>query len=86
MSLYVFATLGVFLLAAPWSPVWDFATTVLLPTSVGNLVRSGFARGAISGLGCLDLLVAIQEAEHLRRILKRSPATTPDAGSGPVAP
>ena len=72
MSLYVFAALGVFLLAAPWSPVWDFATAALLPPSVaGGFVRSGFARGAVSGLGALDLLVAIQEAGYLRRLLGR---------------
>lgn len=78
MSLYVFAALGVFLLAAPWSPVWDFATAALLPPSLaGGVVRSGFARGAISGLGALDLLVAIQEAERLRRILWGRDASEP---------
>lgn len=69
VSLYVFATLGVFLLAAPWSAIWDFATSFLLPTSLGGWIRSGWARGAVSGLGALDLLAAIQEVDRLRKIL-----------------
>jgi hypothetical protein len=74
MSLYVFASLGVFLLVAPWSPVWDYATGALLPPGpAAAFLKSGFARGAVSGLGALDLLVAIQEAGYLRRILTRKP-------------
>ena len=81
MSLYVFASLGVFLLVAPWSPVWEYATGALLPPgSAAGFLKSGFARGAVSGLGALDLLVAIQEAGYLRRILTRKPAEPEEPG------
>ena len=62
LSLYAFGVLGAFLLAVPWSPIWDHATLSVAPYALGAWVRSGWLRGAVSGLGALDLLVAVQEA------------------------
>lgn len=72
INVYIFAALGLFLLAVPWSPVWETATTAYLPTAVGPWVRSGFARGLVSGLGALNLLAAGGEAKDLLRALRRS--------------
>ena len=76
MSLYAFAALGLFLLVAPWTPVWTQATYTLLPPPVGRWVLSGWARGVASGLGALDLAFAAQLAVELWRRY-RSPE--PDA-------
>jgi hypothetical protein len=65
MSLYAFTVLGIFLLFAPWSPVWDQATRALLPATVGAFARSGWARGLVSALGGLDLIVALQVGREL---------------------
>jgi hypothetical protein len=62
---YVFAALGVFLVVAPWSPLWDASTAAYLPTCVGPLLRNGFFRGLISGLGVLNLGAAWSEARSL---------------------
>ena len=71
LALYAFAALGLFLVVAPWTPVWDQATLLLLPTSVGPWATSGWVRGAVSGLGALDLVVALQVGTELRRAMKR---------------
>jgi hypothetical protein len=65
LSLYAFAGLGLFLLVAPWTPVWTQATYTLLPPSVGRWVLSGWVRGVASGLGAVDLLVAVQVGAEL---------------------
>jgi hypothetical protein len=79
INVYVFAALGMFLVAAPWSPVWDTATTALLPTAAGPWVRSGFVRGLVSGLGALNLLAAVGEIRDLLRAMRRGAG---DGGSG----
>lgn len=71
---YVFAALGVFLVAAPWSPVWEASTAGYLPTVAGAWLRSGFVRGLVSGLGALNLAAAWSEARSL---------LMPNAGNGP---
>ena len=65
LLVYVFAALGVFLLAVPWSRVWEASTAAYVPTAVGRWVRSGFTRGLVSGLGCLNLAAAWSEARSL---------------------
>ena len=62
---YLFAALGVFLLAAPWSPLWEASTSGYLPTAAGTWLRSGFVRGLVSGLGGLNLAAAWSEARAL---------------------
>lgn len=69
LNLYMFAVLGTFLVAVPWTPVWEQATIPLVPTVLGSWARSGFTRGVVSGVGMLDLLVAAQEAGALWRSL-----------------
>jgi hypothetical protein len=80
LSLYAFAALGLFLLVAPWTPVWTQATYTLLPPPVGRWVLSGWARGVASGLGALDLAIAAQLAVELWR---RYRTPDPDAGLAP---
>jgi hypothetical protein len=72
LAVYAFAVLGVFLLTVPWTSIWDRATLAFAPTMVGRWVRSGWFRGAVSGLGMLNCLAAIQEAGSLWRSLRES--------------
>lgn len=58
--LYAFVVFGIFLLVAPWTPIWNRAMLALLPTSMGGWMMSGWLRGVVSGLGALDLMVAMQ--------------------------
>ena len=58
LLVYIYSVLGVFLLVAPWTPVWEQASHGLLPQSAHMLVLSGWVRGLVSGLGAADLVVA----------------------------
>lgn len=63
--LYAFGAIGLFLLVAPWTAVWTQAVAGLLPTPVGRAALLGPVRGVVSGLGALDLLIALQVAREL---------------------
>lgn len=65
LLVYTFAALGVFLVAVPWSPVWEASTAAYVPTAAGPWLRSGFLRGLISGLGAINLVAAWNEARSL---------------------
>ena len=58
--------LGVALILLPWSSWWDSNNLVAHWPAARQLVRHGFVRGAISGLGFLDLWLGISEAIHYR--------------------
>ena len=62
MGLYLFGTLGVFLLGVPWTPIWEQVTRGLLPETAGTWLSTGWARGGVSGLGVLNLLTAAKDA------------------------
>jgi hypothetical protein len=64
-ALYVYAALGVFLVAAPWTAVWDQAALALIPAVARDWIQSGWVRGIVSGLGALDLVVALQYAGRM---------------------
>jgi hypothetical protein len=70
LRIYVFGVLGAFLATAPWTAVWDEGTFFLVSSSAA-WVRSGWFRGAVSGLGILDLVVAAREAALLWRLLRQ---------------
>ncbi len=62
MSLYAFGALGVFLLTVPWTPIWEHVALGLLPQPTGAWLASGWVRGAVSGLGVLNLVTAARDA------------------------
>ena len=53
----IFLEIGVILLFVPWSEYWD--TNYFVETL--PLASSNFVRGAVSGLGVLNLLAAVAE-------------------------
>lgn len=83
LSLYTFAVLGLLLFVAPWTVVWTQATYTLLPERFGRWVLTGWVRGIVSGLGALDLVIALQVgAEMWRRMrLDQQPRDDNDAGT-----
>lgn len=70
LGAYVFGVLGVFLVLAPWTEVWERSTFVLAGTPAGAWLRSGFTRGLVTGIGILDLVVAFQEGAELWRRMR----------------
>ena len=67
IALYIFLVLGLFLMVAPWTPVWYEATVLLLPTRFGAPAQQGWVRGLVSAVGVLDLLAAGSAALDLLR-------------------
>lgn len=65
---------GLFLLLVPWLPVWE---RNLLPgyfAPIASLLRNYFMRGAIGGLGLVNLWIGLTEAILLSR--RGSPPST----------
>lgn len=78
----LFLETGFVLLVVPWSPYWDrnfFASS--LPALQG-LLMSNYVRGAVSGLGVVNVLAAAGELIDL--FLTRPPE--PSAPPPPVEP
>jgi hypothetical protein len=62
--LFVFlcATLGVMLMILPWRPEWSDNPLLLPYPTLRAVVASGFARGAATGLGALNVWIGFWEA------------------------
>jgi hypothetical protein len=58
---------GIILIVIPWTSLWD-ANYLLQPyPSVRALLLSGYLRGTVSGLGLVNIVLALDEAhQHLR--------------------
>jgi hypothetical protein len=60
--LVIFAfELGLFLLVAPWLPSWDSSWVPVHSPRFAGLWLSRYFRGALSGLGLLNIYVALSE-------------------------
>lgn len=55
---------GLILVVAPWTTLWD-ANYILPPHPAARaLVLSAFTRGAVTGLGLVNILLALHEARE----------------------
>jgi hypothetical protein len=59
--------LGVFLVVFPWASDWDLNYFSSLPLWASTIWASPYFRGAISGLGVLNIYVSFVEVFRLRR-------------------
>lgn len=64
-QLYFFFIFGVFLVVAPWSLIWDHMVLSISPSGLAGVLRTGWVRGAASGLGFLDLFLAARQVAVL---------------------
>lgn len=58
--------IGLILVFLPWTRLWVFNRFFLYYAHVAHLAESGAFRGLVSGLGLLNLWIAISEAIHYR--------------------
>jgi len=64
LSLLSALLVGLILVIAPWTALWD-ANYMLPPhPAVRAIVLSAFTRGAVTGLGLVNILLALHEAFH----------------------
>ena len=65
ICLVIFAfELGLFLLVFPWLPNWDLNWLPLHLRFLSDLWMNQYFRGALSGLGILNIYVAVTEASR----------------------
>jgi hypothetical protein len=64
LSIFSSLLVGLILVVAPWTALWD-ANYLLQPHPVARgLLLSAFARGAVTGLGLVNILLALHEARQ----------------------
>jgi hypothetical protein len=63
--------IGLFLLIYPWMRSWEYNYLIQLKPSLAGFLTSVQCRGAVSGLGILNLIVAVSEILALRRFSAR---------------
>jgi hypothetical protein len=59
-----FVELGMLLLVLPWTPLWSDNTLLVMHPSARTLLNEGFVRGAISGLGLINIWIGVWDAVH----------------------
>jgi hypothetical protein len=64
--------LGAFLVVFPWSPWWHSILIARLAPGWYDVWISPYLRGAVSGIGVLDIGIAFGEVFRLRRFTERS--------------
>jgi hypothetical protein len=64
LSVLISFAIGVILVIVPWTALWD-TNYLLQPYPVLRAVLlSAFTRGGVSGLGLVNIILAVQEARH----------------------
>jgi hypothetical protein len=66
---------GVFLLIFPWTQQWDGNSLTNLLPWLRDYWTSSYFRGALSGLGILNVYISIGELLRLRRLGSGGPRT-----------
>jgi hypothetical protein len=67
LSVLASLLVGLFLSLAPWTPWWERNYLLQLYPVLRHLALSGFVRGAVTGLGLVNILLALVEAhQHVR--------------------
>lgn len=66
VSVTVRLCLGFIILALPWLPFWDENRLLTLIPHLAPLLLNGIARGVVSGLGLLNIWIAIHDAVHYK--------------------
>lgn len=58
---------GAFLIVFPWMPQWDTNAVGHLIPGLRDVWLSSYFRGALSGLGLLNIYISLGEVSRLRR-------------------
>jgi hypothetical protein len=57
---------GVIVIVLPWTPLWSDNNWINYFPRISTFLMHGAVRGIISGLGVLNLYIAVDEAIHYR--------------------
>jgi hypothetical protein len=64
--IFVCLVIGILLITAPWTPLWSNNSLVLGFPRLREFMMNDFVRGLVSGLGLIDIWLAIAEAVRYR--------------------
>ncbi|MEE8218748.1 MAG: hypothetical protein V3S03_07250 [Vicinamibacteria bacterium] len=53
---------GLVLIVAPWTSLWDSNWLLQPHPAMRDVLLNAFTRGAVSGLGLVNILIALQDA------------------------
>jgi hypothetical protein len=62
---------GIVLVFAPWTPLWDSNWLLQLWPALRGFLLSSLTRGAVTGLGLVNVLLALHDA-YVRLVSDRS--------------
>jgi hypothetical protein len=62
--LLLWLTLGLALILAPWSDAWETNYFLYQYPALGIILKNLYLRGAISGLGFMDILMSLESFRH----------------------
>jgi polyferredoxin len=79
----IFFEVGVVLMIVPWSTYWERNYFVEAVPYVEAIATNTFVRGAITGLGIVNLLAGLAELASL--FMSHGPGETPSAVAPPPA-
>ena len=68
--------LGIFLLFLPWTSLWEHNYFLLRYPTLVRYLLNHYVRGGISGLGLLNVWIAVYELRHFRHTLARLESRT----------
>jgi len=60
-----FLEVGLLLILVPWSPAWERNYFIDALPAVESFAKSGFVRGAVTGLGIVNLVAGLAELRAL---------------------
>ena len=63
--------LGLFLIIFPWSRYWENNLFLSYAPFIRDFVLSNYFRGAVSGLGIVDIGIGIYEAMHFKLMVSQ---------------
>jgi hypothetical protein len=66
IKVIVFLWVGMVLVVMPWNLIWTQNSLVASNVWLHDLLNHGFVRGAVSGLGIVNLWIGIAEAVNYR--------------------
>ena len=62
--------IGLFLVFVPWSNLWEHNVLLTYSFHLRGLLLNNFTRGAVSGLGVVDLVLGLSELGRFWKSLK----------------
>lgn len=62
--------IGVFLIFAPWSTLWENNFLLGYVPYLRGVILNNYFRGAVSGLGVIDVMLGLSELAHFVKSFK----------------